>query len=116
MLGLQRCAHLTHLYLQRNNIKRIEGVATLTKLEKLCVLTTLLWLMSALVILSCCIYLCVRSCSLGGRYLGFNEISVVEGLNSLSRLKELHIGHQRLPAGESLVFDPRTMQSLAVRE
>lgn len=39
MLGLQRCVHLTHLYLQRNNIKRIEGVATLTKLEKLCVLS-----------------------------------------------------------------------------
>lgn len=50
-----------------------------------------------------------------GRFLGGNCITLVEGLEQLRELKELHIGGQRLPPGEKLLFDPRTVHSLSVR-
>lgn len=40
---------------------------------------------------------------------------MVEGLEQLSELKELHIEGQRLPSGEKLIFDPRTILALSVR-
>ncbi|GAA6217365.1 protein phosphatase 1 regulatory subunit 42 [Lates japonicus] len=46
-------------------------------------------------------------------YLGGNRIAVVEGLEQLSELKELHLENQRLAPGEKLLFDPRTLLSLA---
>lgn len=49
------------------------------------------------------------------RYLGGNYIAVVEGLEGLEELRELHVESQRLPLGEKLLFDPRTLRSLAVR-
>ena len=49
------------------------------------------------------------------RYLGHNRIAVVEGLESLTQLRELHIESQRLPPGEKLVFDPRSVRAIAVR-
>ncbi|KAI7815278.1 protein phosphatase 1 regulatory subunit [Rhyzopertha dominica] len=45
-------------------------------------------------------------------YLGFNQILVVEGLTKLENLEELHVEKQNLEIGDSLCFDPRTMQSL----
>ncbi|XP_078254821.1 protein phosphatase 1 regulatory subunit 42 isoform X2 [Rhinoraja longicauda] len=45
-------------------------------------------------------------------YLGGNCISVVEELEGLTELRELHLENQRLPLGEKLLFDPRTLQSL----
>lgn len=39
---------------------------------------------------------------------------VVEGLENLSQLSELHIAQQRLPEGEKLLFDPRSIQAIAV--
>lgn len=48
------------------------------------------------------------------RYLGGNEISVIEGLDKLDSLKELHVDNQKLPVGERLLFDPRTLASLSV--
>lgn len=48
------------------------------------------------------------------RYLGGNRIAVVEGLEKLSELKELHLESQRLAPGEKLLLDPRTLLSLAV--
>ncbi|XP_070658732.1 protein phosphatase 1 regulatory subunit 42 isoform X3 [Bos indicus] len=47
------------------------------------------------------------------RYLGGNYIAVIEGLEGLEGLRELHVESQRLPLGEKLVFDPRTLHSLA---
>lgn len=47
-------------------------------------------------------------------YLGFNQILVVEGLTKLENLEELHVEKQNLEIGDSLCFDPRTMQSLGV--
>jgi hypothetical protein len=48
------------------------------------------------------------------RYLGCNYIAVVEGLDKLCNLEELHVQNQQLPQGETLHFDPRTMEGLAV--
>lgn len=48
------------------------------------------------------------------RYLGNNAVSVVEGLEKIESLSELHIENQYLPPGESLLFDPRTTESLSV--
>ena len=48
------------------------------------------------------------------RYLNGNAITVVEGLEALRNLTELHIAYQRLPGGEKLLFDPRTIKALAV--
>lgn len=48
------------------------------------------------------------------RYLGGNKIAVVEGLEELTELRELHVQNQRLAPGEKLLFDPRTLYSLAV--
>ena len=48
------------------------------------------------------------------RYLGHNSITVVEGLENVESLTELHIENQNLPPGESLLFDPRTMEALSV--
>ncbi|KFO20318.1 COP9 signalosome complex subunit 5 [Fukomys damarensis] len=47
------------------------------------------------------------------RYLGGNYIAVIEGLEGLEELRELHVESQRLPLGEKLLFDPRTLRSLA---
>ncbi|CAF3507272.1 unnamed protein product [Rotaria socialis] len=46
-------------------------------------------------------------------YLGGNQIQVIEGLDRCMNLKEIYIENQRLPEGEKLVFDPRTLQCLA---
>lgn len=48
------------------------------------------------------------------RFLGYNEISVVEGLEGLVRLEELHVEYQRLEEGEQLTFDPSTLDVLSV--
>ena len=48
------------------------------------------------------------------RYLSGNAITVVEGLTGLTNLIELHIANQRLPEGEKLLFDPRSLQVIAV--
>lgn len=39
---------------------------------------------------------------------------MVEGLEQLSELSELHLENQELAPGEKLLFDPRTLLSLAV--
>ena len=41
---------------------------------------------------------------------------VVEGLEHCPELTELHIASQRLPEGEKLLFDPRTLKAIAVSE
>ncbi|XP_009993896.1 PREDICTED: protein phosphatase 1 regulatory subunit 42 [Chaetura pelagica] len=46
-------------------------------------------------------------------YLGGNYITVVEGLDKIEKLRELHLESQNLPPGEKLLFDPRTLSSLA---
>ena len=48
------------------------------------------------------------------RQVGGNQIRVVEGLESLTELVELHIENQVLPMGEKLLFEPRTLSTLVV--
>lgn len=48
------------------------------------------------------------------RYLGGNSITVVEGIDKLEFLEELHIENQRLPDGEKLLFDPRSLEAISV--
>lgn len=48
------------------------------------------------------------------RYLGGNCITVIEGLEALDQLQELHVEHQKLPPGEKVLFDPRSVGTLAV--
>lgn len=48
------------------------------------------------------------------RYLNGNAITVVEGLEGLTNLTELHIANQRLPEGEKLLFDPRSLKAVSV--
>ena len=48
------------------------------------------------------------------RYIGGNSISVLEGLDKLTNLQELHIENQKLPSGEKLLFDPRSVATLSV--
>lgn len=46
-------------------------------------------------------------------YLGYNFISVFEGFENLPNLTEIHMESQRLPQGETLYFDPRSIRALA---
>ncbi|XP_025109809.1 protein phosphatase 1 regulatory subunit 42-like isoform X2 [Pomacea canaliculata] len=46
-------------------------------------------------------------------YLGGNCITVVEGLEKLQQLQELHVENQQLPAGEQLLFDPRSLNAVS---
>lgn len=39
---------------------------------------------------------------------------MLEGLEDLTQLSELHIAHQRLEEGEKLLFDPRTLKAISV--
>lgn len=47
-------------------------------------------------------------------YLGHNNIVVVEGLENLKQLQELHIESQRIPPGGSFCFEPRSAFTLSV--
>ena len=60
------------------------------------------------------LYIYLQSCAAPVRYLSDNGISVVEGLEECRQLTELHVAHQRLSEGEKLLFDPRTLQAIAV--
>ncbi|KAI4565819.1 hypothetical protein MJT46_009194 [Ovis ammon polii x Ovis aries] len=100
--NLNYATNLTHLYLQNNCISCIENLRSLKKLEKLIAV----------------IYVIYVFCkpwygSFAGGYLGGNYIAVIEGLEGVEGLRELHVESQRLPLGEKLVFDPRTLHSLA---
>ncbi|XP_064625733.1 protein phosphatase 1 regulatory subunit 42-like isoform X2 [Lineus longissimus] len=45
-------------------------------------------------------------------YIGNNCITVIEGLERLDCLQDLHVEHQKLPPGEQLLFDPRSLAAL----
>ena len=61
-----------------------------------------------------CTYIPYLCCSLYCSYLGHNQITVVEGLEGLKCLRELHVENQRLPEGEKLIWDPRSLRALSV--
>ncbi|KAI5255447.1 protein phosphatase 1 regulatory subunit 42 isoform X1 [Manis pentadactyla] len=100
---LSLCKNLSVLYLYDNRISQISNLNYATNL-------THLYLQNN------CIS-CIENLSslkkLEKLYLGGNYIAVIEGLEGLEVLRELHVESQRLPLGEKLLFDPRTLHSIA---
>ncbi|XP_025932802.1 protein phosphatase 1 regulatory subunit 42 isoform X6 [Apteryx rowi] len=100
---LSLCRNLRVLYLYDNQISQIQNLDFATNL-------THLYLQNN------CIS-CIENLSslkhLEKLYLGGNCIAVVEGLDKLEEIRELHIESQHLPLGEKLLFDPRSLTSLA---
>lgn len=41
---------------------------------------------------------------------------MLEGLETLSQLQELHIENQHISSGEKMLFDDRSLQAIAVSE
>ncbi|KAM4865368.1 protein phosphatase 1 regulatory subunit 42 isoform 3-T8 [Thomomys bottae] len=99
---LSHCKSLSVLYLYDNRISQITNLNYATNL-------THLYLQNNCI---SCIENLASLKKLEKLYLGSNYIAVVEGLEGLE-LRELHVESQRLPLGEKLLFDPRTLHSLS---
>ncbi|XP_007527160.2 protein phosphatase 1 regulatory subunit 42 [Erinaceus europaeus] len=97
------CKNLSVLYLYDNHISQITNLNCATNL-------THLYLQNNCI---SCIENLRSLKKLEKLYLGGNDIAVIEGLEGLEELRELHVESQRLPLGEKLLFDPRTLHSLA---
>ncbi|KAK6293130.1 protein phosphatase 1 regulatory subunit 42 isoform X1 [Coregonus clupeaformis] len=100
---LSMCRNLTVLYLYDNQISQICNLGFASNLTHLYMQNNNITHIDNLSSLQ----------KLSKLYLGGNSITVVEGLEKLGDLKELHLEGQRLPSGEKLLFDPRTLLSLA---
>ncbi|KAJ1076117.1 hypothetical protein K5549_008971 [Capra hircus] len=100
---LSLCKNLSVLYLYDNRISQITNLNYATNL-------THLYLQNNCI---SCIENLRSLKKLEKLYLGGNYIAVIEGLEGVEGLRELHVESQRLPLGEKLVFDPRTLHSLA---
>ncbi|NXW48133.1 PPR42 phosphatase, partial [Nyctiprogne leucopyga] len=100
---LPACKNLRVLYLYDNRISQIQNLDFASRI-------THLYLQNNRIS-------CVENLSslknLEKLYLGRNCITVVEGLDKLEELRELHVESQHLPLGEKLLFDPRSLRSLA---
>ncbi|KAL1775780.1 phosphatase 1 regulatory subunit 42 [Sigmodon hispidus] len=101
--NLSLCKNLSVLYLYDNHISHITNLNYSTNL-------THLYLQNNCI---SCIENLRSLKKLEKLYLGGNYIAVIEGLEGLGELRELHVESQRLPLGEKLLFDPRTLRSLA---
>ncbi|KAJ8010700.1 hypothetical protein DPEC_G00077840 [Dallia pectoralis] len=99
---LSLCRNLTVLYLYDNHITQICNLSFASNLTHLYMQNNNICHMENLSGLK----------KLSKLYLGGNSITVLEGLEELVELKELHLEGQRLPCGEKLLFDPRTLLSL----
>ncbi|XP_041101811.1 protein phosphatase 1 regulatory subunit 42 [Polyodon spathula] len=100
---LSLCRKLTVLYLYDNQITQICNLSFASNLTHLYLQNNNITHIENLSSLQ----------RLSKLYLGGNCITVVEGLEGLEELQELHIESQRLPLGEKLLFDPRTLHSLS---
>ncbi|KFW12293.1 Protein phosphatase 1 regulatory subunit 42, partial [Eurypyga helias] len=100
---LSLCKNLRVLYLYDNQISQIQNLDFASNI-------THLYLQNNHIT-------CIENLSslknLEKLYLGGNCITVVEGLDKLEEIRELHIESQHLPLGEKLLFDPRSLRSLA---
>ena len=102
--NLDHCRSLRVLYLYDNLISRIEHLDSLASITHLYLQNNHITRMENLSSLN----------KLTKLYLSGNAITVVEGLDSARNLKELHIAHQRMPEGEKLLFEPRSLQAIAM--
>ncbi|XP_047581274.1 protein phosphatase 1 regulatory subunit 42 isoform X2 [Lutra lutra] len=100
---LSPCKNLSVLYLYDNRISQMTNLNYATNLTHLYLQNNCLSCIENLRSLK----------KLEKLYLGGNYIAVIEGLEGLEGLRELHVESQRLPLGEKLLFDPRTLHSLA---
>ncbi|KAM5157601.1 protein phosphatase 1 regulatory subunit 42 [Mantella aurantiaca] len=100
---LSICRNLTVLYLYDNNISHIGNLGFATNLTHLYLQNNSISSIENLSGLK----------RLEKLYLGGNYLTVVEGLEGLHELRELHIESQHVPPGERLLFDPRTLHSIA---
>ncbi|XP_076017240.1 protein phosphatase 1 regulatory subunit 42 [Genypterus blacodes] len=100
---LSKCRNLTVLYLYDNHISQICNLGFASNLTHLYMQNNDVTRIENLHNLD----------KLSKLYLGGNSITVVEGLEQVRELKELHLENQKLAPGEKLLFDPRTLLSLA---
>ncbi|XP_076807369.1 protein phosphatase 1 regulatory subunit 42-like [Clavelina lepadiformis] len=101
--NLSLCRNLTVLYLYDNKLNKTMNLGTAQNLTHLYLQNNNIRKIEGLKYLQ----------KLTKLYLGYNDLSIIEGLESLELLKELHVEYQRLPSGEKLLFDPRTVLRLA---
>ncbi|XP_031460733.1 protein phosphatase 1 regulatory subunit 42 isoform X1 [Phasianus colchicus] len=97
------CRNLRVLYLYDNQISQIQNLGFASHLTHLYLQNNCISKIENLSSLK----------NLEKLYLGGNSITVVEGLDQLKEIRELHIESQHLPLGEKLLFDPRSLRSLA---
>ncbi|XP_017891681.1 protein phosphatase 1 regulatory subunit 42-like [Ceratina calcarata] len=95
--------NLKVIYLQNNNISKIENLHFASNLTHLYLQHNAISKIENLDSLE----------KLQTLYLGYNKISVVEGLELLNNLTVLQIENQKLPSGEMLCFDPRSVFTLS---
>ncbi|XP_041824354.1 protein phosphatase 1 regulatory subunit 42 [Melanotaenia boesemani] len=115
---------LTHLHFSSSNIESIGDISMCRKLAVLYLLDNQITEISNLGFASNITHLYLQWNNithienlynlqkLSKLFLGGNRIAMVEGLEQLHELKELHLENQRLPPGEKLCFDSRTLLSL----
>uniref|UniRef100_H2YB45 Protein phosphatase 1 regulatory subunit 42 n=1 Tax=Ciona savignyi TaxID=51511 RepID=H2YB45_CIOSA len=101
--NLSQCRNLTVLYLYDNKLNKTINLGTALNLTHLYLQNNNIGKIEGLKQLQ----------RLTKLYLGYNNLSVIEGLQSLDQLKELNVEYQRLPPGEKLLFEPRTLTALA---
>ncbi|NXR07611.1 PPR42 phosphatase, partial [Semnornis frantzii] len=97
------CKNLRVLYLYDNQIRQIQNLDFASNVTHLYLQNNCIAAMENLSSLK----------NLEKLYLGGNCITVLEGLDKTDTIRELHIESQRLPLGEKLAFDPRSLSSLA---
>ncbi|CAF2438380.1 unnamed protein product [Rotaria sp. Silwood2] len=97
------CRLLTVIYLYDNIISKIENLNFAENLTHLYLQNNRI---QKLENLDCCP-------KLQKLYIGGNQIQVLEGLDKCAYLTEIYAENQRLPEGEKLVFEPRTLQCLS---
>ncbi|XP_002125359.2 protein phosphatase 1 regulatory subunit 42 [Ciona intestinalis] len=101
--NLSQCRNLTVLYLYDNKLNKTMNLGTALNLTHLYLQNNNISKIEGLRQLQ----------RLTKLYLGYNSLSVIEGLQSLDQLKELNVEYQRLPPGEKLLFEPRTLMALS---
>ena len=101
--NLHDCANLSVLYLYDNKIEEITNLTFAVNLTHLYLQNNMISKLDGL----------HRCCKLSKLYLGFNKVIVIENLEKCTELKELHVENQKLPTGEKMLFDPRTLMCLS---
>ncbi|XP_033644910.1 protein phosphatase 1 regulatory subunit 42-like [Asterias rubens] len=100
---LSQCRNLSVLYLYDNNINKVPNLGFAANLTHLYLQNNLISQIELLSPLQ----------KLSKLYLGGNCITVLEGFEKLQQLTELHVEQQRIPKGEKLLFDPRSLAALS---